>query len=148
MRGHCRAAAAGCIAALAWAALAGAAQAQTPVTETLADAIALAYQTNPTLQAERAQLRATDEEYPQAASALRPTVGASAAYTYTDASVTETGSPNIKLTGGGEQGGLQITQPLYTGGRASAQIDAAHADILAERENLRRTEESVLQSVI
>ena len=138
-----RAATAGCISALALGGFAGAAGA-----ESLGDAIALAYQTNPTLQAERAQLRATDEEYPQAASALRPTVGASAAYTYTDASVTETGSPNIKLTGGGEQGGLQITQPLYTGGRASAQIDAAHADILAERENLRRTEESVLQSVI
>ena len=74
MRALHRAARAGCIVALVCGGLANAAGA-----ETLADAIALAYETNPTLQAERAQLRATDEEYPQAASALRPTVGASAA---------------------------------------------------------------------
>ncbi len=143
MGGFGRAATAGCIAVLAVASLGGGAAA-----ETLGDAIALAYQTNPTLQAERAQLRATDEEYVQAQAGLRPTVGASASYTYEDAQITETGQPNFKLSGGGEQGGLQISQPLYTGGLASAKIDAAHADILAERENLRRTEVSVLQSVI
>ncbi|HXQ15494.1 MAG TPA: TolC family outer membrane protein [Caulobacteraceae bacterium] len=143
MRAYRRAAAAGCIAVLAGASFGGAAAA-----ETLGDAIALAYQTNPTLQAERATLRATDEEYVQAEAGLRPTLGASASYTYQDANVSQTGSPDIKVSGGGETGGLQISQPLYTGGRASAQIDAAHADILAERENLRRTEESVLQSVI
>ena len=143
MRGYRRAATAGCIAVLAAASLGRAAGA-----ETLGDAIALAYQTNPTLQAERATLRATDEEYVQAQAGLRPTVGASASYTYEDAQITETGQPNFKLSGGGEQGGLQISQPLYTGGLASAKIDAAHADILAERENLRRTEVSVLQSVI
>jgi outer membrane protein len=148
MRGFRQAATAGCIAVLAAAAGVNVSLGSVAAAETLGDAIALAYQTNPTLQAERAQLRVTDEEYVQAEAGLRPTVGASASYTYEDASVTETGSPNIKLTGGGETGGLQITQPLYTGGLASAKIDAAHADILAERENLRRTEESVLQSVI
>jgi outer membrane protein len=43
---------------------------------------------------------------------------------------------------------VQVSQPLYTGGRVSSRIDAAKADILAERENLRRTEIGVLQNVV
>src|SRR5437879_1033966 len=40
--------------------------------ETLPDAIALAYQTNPTLQAQRASQRALDETYVQALTGYRP----------------------------------------------------------------------------
>ena len=40
--------------------------------ETLADAIALAYDTNPTLQAQRATQRALDENYVQARAGWRP----------------------------------------------------------------------------
>jgi outer membrane protein len=144
MRRQGWAAAAGSIAVLAWAA----ASASGARAETLGDAIALAYQTNPTLQAERAQLRVIDEEYAQAQAGLRPTIGVSGSYTYQDGQVSETGQPDFKLSGGGESGTISVTQPLYTGGLTSAKIDAAHADILAERENLRRTEISVLQSVI
>ena len=43
--------------------------------ETLADAIALAYQNNPTLQAQRAAQRALDESYVQARTGWRPTLG-------------------------------------------------------------------------
>ncbi|HZZ86850.1 MAG TPA: TolC family outer membrane protein [Caulobacteraceae bacterium] len=141
MRRQGWAAAAGSIAVLAWAV--GNARA-----ETLGEAIALAYQTNPTLQAERAQLRATDEEYAQAQAGLRPTIGVSGSYTYQNGDISETGAPDFKLSGGGETGTISVTQPLYTGGLASAKIDAAHADILAERETLRRTEIGVLQNVI
>jgi outer membrane protein len=116
--------------------------------ETLGDAIALAYQTNPTLQAERAQLRATDEEYVQAEAGLRPTVSGSGSYSYENQQVSETRTPSFNVAGGGESGTISVSQPLYTGGRASAQIDAAQADIIAERENLRRTEQGVLQGVI
>ncbi|MFP1133345.1 hypothetical protein ACK8OE_20685, partial [Asticcacaulis sp. W401b] len=40
--------------------------------ETLADAIALAYETNPVLQSQRFDLKALDESYIQALSGLRP----------------------------------------------------------------------------
>ena len=56
------------LAVLLTSAWAGAASA-----ESLADAITLAYQTNPTLQAERATQRATDETYVQARAGYRPT---------------------------------------------------------------------------
>ena len=45
--------------------------------ETLADAIALAYETNPQLAAQRAVLRTLDEDYVQARSGWGPTVGLS-----------------------------------------------------------------------
>ena len=42
--------------------------------DTLAEAIAAAYETNPTLQSQRAQLRGIDESYVQARSQYGPTV--------------------------------------------------------------------------
>ena len=57
--------------------------------ESLADAISLAYETNPTLQQERAQLRATDETYVQAESGLRPTLSLGGGYTYESEKVNE-----------------------------------------------------------
>lgn len=135
--------AAGCGWALA-AALACGARA-----ETLGEAISLAYETNPQLQAERAQLRATDEEYVQAEAGLRPTVTASGSYNWQDQTVTETGFPgSAKIEGGAGTAGVQVVQPIYTGGLVTSRINAAEADILAERENLRRIEIGVLQSVI
>jgi outer membrane protein TolC len=120
MRGHRRAAVAGCIVALAFASLASAQTppnetaseslgAETPNAETLGDAIALAYQTNPTLQAERAQLRATDEEYVQAEAGLRPQVTGSGSYTYSDQKIGETGTPSFSAAGGGESAVVQLT---------------------------------------
>ncbi|HUO12863.1 MAG TPA: TolC family protein, partial [Caulobacteraceae bacterium] len=106
--------------------------------ESLSDAISLAYETNPTLQQERAQLRATDETYVQAESGLRPTLSVGAGYTYENAKVTE-GAFSGQVTGGTGTAEITASQPLYTGGRVTAKMDAAHADILAERENLRRT---------
>src|SRR3954466_12777774 len=64
--------------------------------ETLSDAIAEAYDSNPTLQAQRATQRALDENYVQARTGWRPQIGASA-------SVTDTKSrPPRAARGGGE----------------------------------------------
>lgn len=131
--------------------------------ETLADAIALAYQNNPTLQAQRAQQRALDENYVQARSGWRPTLSLGASTSYS-----ETRTPRFALgrddnadgipdsfattptinEGNSAQIGLSFSQPLWTGGRVSAAVNAANADVLAGRENLRRVESQVLASVI
>src|SRR5580704_1089805 len=81
--------AAGCASVLA-AVLAASAHA-----EGLGDAVALAYETNPTLQGERSQLRAIDEEYPQAEAGLRPTLNVTASYNYESEQVSEPGSPSV-----------------------------------------------------
>jgi len=125
----------GAAVALALSLTAGSAWAQS-----LQDAIALAYQTNPTLQAQRANQRALDETYVQSRSALRPTLDAGVTATYTDDS----------RLGDSDSGsfGLSASQPLWTGGRAIRGIDAARADVLQGRESLRAIEAQVLASVI
>ncbi len=131
--------------------------------ETLADAITLALQNNPTLQAQRATQRALDESYVQARTGWRPTLSLSGTWGYG-----ETATPSKALTAlgvidrnndgipdGGTRShssrvttGLTFNQPLWTGGRVAAAVNAANADVLAGRENLRRVEAAVLVSVI
>jgi outer membrane protein len=107
--------------------------------ETLADAIALAYETNPTLQAQRANQRALDETYVQARSAYRPTLDVGLTTSYTDGSFGDSNSQSLTVS---------ASQPLWTGGRATRGIDAAHADVLQGRENLRAVEAQILASVV
>jgi outer membrane protein len=131
------------LAACALAPLAAAAQA-----ETLGDAIALAYETNPQLQAARAQQRATDEEYVQAESGLRPTVSGQATSSFYSQAANQFGTPLTGITESISSGEVTASQTLYAGGRIAGKIDAAKADILAGRERLRGVEINVLQSVI
>ncbi|PXA80434.1 hypothetical protein DMC25_21180, partial [Caulobacter sp. D4A] len=117
--------------------------------ETLTDAVSLAYQTNPTLQQQRAVQRATDETVVQAKTGFRPTVSATAdiSASRTDyANTTSAGLDRLKTSGSGAT--VSLSQPLYTGGKASANLTAAEATVLAGREDLRSVEQSVLATVI
>ncbi len=112
--------------------------------ETLQEALALAYQTNPTLLAQRANQRALDESIPQARASYRPTVdvGIGASYTRTDVKGTPvTDVDNASLE-------INLSQTLYSGGRIGHAVSAAEANVLAGRENLRGVEQQVLASVI
>jgi outer membrane protein len=130
--------------------------------ETLADAIALAYQNNPTLQAQRATQRALDENYVQARSGWRPTLTMSGSISGSerripgavngidvngDGIIDQLASRSI-VQGNASSIGLTFNQPIWTGGRVAAAVNAANADVLAGRENLRRVEAQVLVSVI
>jgi outer membrane protein len=119
--------------------------------ETLDDAIVLAYQTNPTLLAARADLHALDERYIEARAALGPTAGASANQSFTDARVDEqsifgnfTAHDRVNTT----TGQVSVNQLIYTGGQINAALAAAAADIEAGRAVLRDREAVVLGQVI
>jgi outer membrane protein len=56
------------------------------------------------------------------------------------------GGRTIETSGSGAT--LSISQPLYTGGKASANLTAAESDVFAARENLRTVEQNVLIAVI
>jgi outer membrane protein len=133
--------------------------------ETLADAIALAYQTNPTLQEQRALQRALDENYVQARTGLRPTINATAQaseretrFAATPQTIDTNGdgvpdtvlttTPERTISSGSSNAAITITQPLYTGGRVTSQITASEADVLAGREALRSIEAAVLLAVV
>ena len=112
--------------------------------ETLADAIAMAYQTNPALQAQRAQLMGIDETYVQARAAMGPmaTLQGTAIYNqnrFGYQSPVESNIGQVQLT---------ITQPLYGGGRNAANVLAARAGVDAARQALRVTEGNVVLAVI
>src|SRR4029453_5271970 len=77
--------------------------------QSLNDALAGAYQTNPVLQAARAQLRATDELVPEALSGWRPTVTAEAG----GGGGIDNNHDDGRLLGLAQ---LRITQPIYSGG--------------------------------
>jgi len=113
--------------------------------ETLRDALALAYQTNPSLLAQRANQRALDESIVQARAGLRPQLDVTAPPNYArDYSGNVGGNPDSD-SGGASIG---LSQTLWSGGRIGHGISAAEANILAGRENLRDIEQTVLASVI
>jgi len=123
-------------------------------TESLADAIALAYRSNPTLLARRYDLRATDENLGVALSELRPTSALQITGQYDKTVPGRTtqaarlGSRSPIITSNTLNSQLIITQPITTGGRASADISAAGAEIRAGRAALRATEGDLLLQTI
>jgi outer membrane protein len=128
--------------------------------ETLADAIALAYENNPTLQAQRAAQRALDENWVQARTGWRPTLGLNGTASYSGSRIPMQARTGLDVNGDGlpDSDGspeqtrgsvtLRLTQPVWTGGRVAANVSAAEAEVLAGRENLRRIEQQILQNVI
>jgi len=114
--------------------------------ETLSQAMADAYAGNPRLQSARAQLRSTDENLAIAQSGYRPTVSSSASYAVRDS------HSDPKALGDGTTSSrsydLQANQTLYNGGQTRAAVSEADAQIRAQRESLRDTEQTVLLSVI
>jgi len=129
--------------------------------ETLADAIAEAYRSNPTLAGQRAQQQVVDETYASALTALRPTASATLQGSYeredfgSGGGATTSPSGALILSqgaghfeGNAGQGQITITQALYTGGRLEAGVQAAELTVMANREALRLAEVSVMQQVI
>ena len=116
--------------------------------QTLEDALVYAYQNNPALQAQRARLRAVDEEVPAALAGWRPTVEIAgdigASYSRTDGMVPNAGSHTTAPHGVG----LTATAPLYQGGRVSAQIDSAENRVNAGRAQLQAVEQSILLDTV
>jgi outer membrane protein len=116
--------------------------------ETIEAALVRAYQNNPQLNAQRAQVRATDENVPQALSGYRPKVSvtASAGYQYSNA-ISNFGTP-IDFAGATPPTsvGATVTQTLYNGNQTANRTRAAESQVSGAREALRVLEESVLLS--
>src|SRR6266853_3458742 len=132
------------IGVLAGLLLAGPASAQT-----LTEAFAYAYNTNPQLLAQRALLRATDETVPQALSNWRPTVTVTGQAGYNRIG---TEAPNFRGAATPTQFfsfvsrsvDLNITQPVYRGGRTEALTRQAINTVHATRDQTLGGETTVL----
>jgi TolC family type I secretion outer membrane protein len=131
-----------CAAAAVLAATLAAAGGPTAGAQTLSEALADAYTTNPTLGASRAELRAVNEGVPQALANWRPEVfltgSAGKARVDIEGSSTDTLTP-LEAT-------ATVIQPLYRGGRTVAATARAEQDVLAQRAALDSIEQAVLLS--
>jgi TolC family type I secretion outer membrane protein len=118
------------------------------VGQTLDDALAIAYQTNPNLLAARAQLRATDELVAQAKAQRRPVVGiiGSMSAGLADNLCTLTGDFNLvqETECAPSSVRLDIVQPVFRGGSIEADIDQAENLVRAQRAVLVVAEQEVL----
>ncbi|WP_300530046.1 TolC family outer membrane protein [Maricaulis sp.] len=123
--------------------------------QTLSEALAQAYNSNPTLQAERARLRVTDEGRVQARSARLPSVSADASIsrnsTESESTFVINGQPvasNSETDSTPKNYSISASQALFRGGRTSGAIDQATAQVMAGRETLRIVEQGVLVDAV
>lgn len=115
--------------------------------ETLRDTLASTYQNNPSLLAERANVRGVDENVPQALSGWRPEVYA------TGELAAQHNSSNTLGAGGNKdsnprEAALVLSQPVYTGGQTVASTKSAEAAVNAARAGLVSTEQNIFQTAV
>lgn len=115
---------------------------------TLAEAVTLAYQTNPQLLSARATARSADYRIPQARAAFGPTLSASGAYTFTRNRSEVFPGQVVGAQGWASTASLILNQPVFTFGRNAAAEAAAVATSQYQRDILRVTEAQVLNGVI
>src|ERR1700742_3279392 len=122
--------------------------------DTIEAALVRAYQNNPQLNAQRAQVRSTDENVPQALSGYRPKIAvtASAGAQYQNFTTTQGGDTsnlakqNFNGVDAPRAVGITATQTLYNGYQTANKTRAAESQVSGSREALRVLEEAVLLS--
>jgi outer membrane protein len=122
--------------------------------DTIEAALVRAYQINPQLNAQRAQVRFTDENVPQALSGYRPKVAitASAGFQYTDVNTTSGGTPTqivrteIHGANAPRSVGATITQNVFNGQVTANRTRVAESQVSGAREALRVLEQTILLS--
>src|SRR5882724_6649697 len=122
--------------------------AATASAETLKEALATAYANNPTLQAARAQLRQVDEQVPQALSNWRPTVDVQGSIGKEWEQDTIRGANDKANSREPKSASLNLSQPIYRGGRTVAQRDQAEELVSAGRAQLSSVEQQVLLQAV
>src|SRR5215510_8678667 len=118
--------------------------------ESLPDALARAYQTNPLINAERARQRATDENVPQALAGYRPQIvatlsaGLQQVRDLLPGNTVQVQSANLKPW----QIGVTVTQVLFNGFKTANSVRVAELQVSSGREALRNTGQGVLLDAV
>ena len=111
--------------------------------DTLKDALVQSYGTSPVLAAARAQLRGIDEGVPIAKANSRLQVSGTVGITQSTDGLTTFENGGRALTGG-----VNISYPLFQGGRVRNAINAAEARVIAGRADLRTTEGNLFTQAV
>ena len=116
--------------------------------QSLVQALSTTYNSNPDLLAQRAVLRQTDETLAQAVANWRPRISLSLEYNKIEADSVPVATTNRYLILNGRTSTLSITQPIFRGGKTTADTKTAQANIQAQRATLSDTEQSVLLQAV
>jgi len=112
--------------------------------DTLREALVDAYNTNPTLQAARANQRAVDEDVPIQKAAGLPNSSVTSNYVeFLRTSPNSFTSPERRLLIGPD-----LTVPIYSGGAVKNSVKAAKGRVVAGQADLRGTESSIFARVV
>jgi outer membrane protein len=109
--------------------------------ETLTGALAKTYAGNPTIMAQRAQLRSLDEGVAVARALGRPQLSGVAGV---NQNIIRRGA----VPGRSVNAGVDVSYPLFNGGRVRNSIRAADERVLAGRANLRATEGDIFTEAV
>jgi len=113
---------------------------------TLEEALVLSYQNNPTLLAQRALVRATDEQVSQALSGWRPQIeGSVRSNSFWNRRNNDNNEINRRS---GYQAQVTVTQNIFQGGQTLSATEEAESKVRAERARLVSTEQSVLLNTV
>ncbi len=112
--------------------------------ETLIEAMVSAYSSNPTLQAERARQRGTDELVPQALSGWRPTVNTEGTIAHVWSSASGAGSSENDP----KSVAIGLSQPIFRGLKTINGTKAAEANVEAGKQSLLAIEQDILFQAI
>ena len=113
---------------------------QAAMSETLNGALMKAYKNNATLNSSRAGVRIQDENVPIAKSGYRPQISGSY-------NVGRSKSPTSGYRTAGTVG-IELNQMLFDGFQTKNNVAAAETQVYAQRENLRNTEQNILQATV
>jgi outer membrane protein len=133
-----------CLGVAAWAGFAAVAARA----ESLPDALAKAYQTNPQLNAERARQRATDENVPQALAGYRPQIiatlsaGLQAVRNLLPDNTVQSATLKPWTIG------VTVTQTLFNGFKTANSVRVAELQVQSGREALRNVGQGVLLDAV
>ena len=116
------------------------------VAESLRQALESTYKVNPKIDAERARLRATDEEVPKARSGWLPSVYGTADL----GGQRSTTKPSTSVSGDTNPAGygFSVSQQVFNGFRTVNTVAEAEAVVRAGRENLRQVESTTLLEAV
>jgi outer membrane protein len=130
------------------------ASSQLAYAESLDEALARAYRNNPTLRAERARQRGTDEQVSQAKSGWRPVVSSELSVAHRwdiqrGSNLFGARDQNYKTSESSPAtASIQISQPIFRGFKTVEGVKAAEANVEAGRQQLLSVEQEILFNAV
>ncbi len=122
------------------------------VPHTLIEALAATYSNQPALQAERAKLRATDENVPAALAGWRPTVVLAGSAGYGDGKsqqyLRSTGLVATQTDRLIATAQATVTQNIYSGGKTQGNVNRSKNQVMAERATLIAQEQTSFNNAV